>query len=169
MVRATPHLLLREQIVPRPRDEVFAFFESPANLARITPPAMGFRMTTTGPVEMREGAVFDYRIRVAGFPLRWRSRIEEYRPGERFVDVQVSGPYASWRHEHDFDDAPGGTLVRDRVAYTLPFGPLGELVRRLAVERQLDRIFDYRRSVIAELFNSPTGGSQRAARMEVSP
>ena len=68
------------------------------------------------------------------------------------MDVQTKGPYRSWRHSHAFSDAPGGTLVRDRVEYELPFGPLGELAHRLFVARQLRRIFDFRRAAIEAAF-----------------
>ena len=51
-----------------------------------------------------------------------------------------------------FSDAPGGTLVRDRVEYEVPFGPLGEIARRLFVARQIRRIFAFRRAAIEDTF-----------------
>src|SRR5689334_16770332 len=107
------HVLERAQRVPRPRDEVFAFFEDARNLEAITPAFLRFRVTTPGPIAMAPGARIEYRLSLFGVPFRWRTEIVEYEPGVRFVDVQRAGPYRLWRHLHAFEDAPGGTLVRD--------------------------------------------------------
>jgi ligand-binding SRPBCC domain-containing protein len=146
------HVLTREQLVPRPRHDVFAFFADPANLERLTPRTLRFSISTQQPIEMRPGAVIDYRLSLFGIPFRWRTVIEAFERESHFIDVQAQGPYASWRHRHDFLEAPGGTLIRDRVEYALPLGPLGELAHTLFVRRQLQQIFDYRHRVIAELF-----------------
>lgn len=151
------HVLEREQLVPRPRAEVFAFFADAHNLERITPATLRFRILTPPPIAMGPGTLIDYRLSLLGVPFRWRTRIDVYRPGERFVDVQLVGPYRRWVHLHTFEDAAGGTLVRDRVEYQLPLGPLGELARALFVRRQLEAIFDHRREAIARRFPPPTG------------
>lgn len=143
------YLLAREQRVPRPRPEVFAFFADAANLERLTPPTLRFSIRTPLPIAMRAGAVIDYRLSLFGVPFRWRTVIEKFEPESCFVDVQAAGPYALWRHTHEFADAPGGgTLIRDRIEYQLPLGPLGALAHRLLVRRQLGHIFDYRRRII---------------------
>jgi ligand-binding SRPBCC domain-containing protein len=100
---------------------------------------------------MAPGALIDYRLKLFGVPMRWRTRIEEWQPEDRFVDVQLEGPYRLWRHLHTFEDRPEGTLMRDRVEYELPLGPLGLLAHRIFVARQLDGIFSYRRKVIARV------------------
>jgi hypothetical protein len=147
-----PHILTREQRVSRPRAEVFGFFAEASNLERLTPPTLRFRILTPLPIAMRAGTVIDYRLSLMGIPFRWRTLIEVFAPDSHFVDVQQAGPYALWRHLHEFVEVPGGTLVRDRVEYRLPLGPLGDLAHALLVRRQLRRIFDYRREVIAALF-----------------
>jgi ligand-binding SRPBCC domain-containing protein len=131
---------------------VFAFFADAANLERLTPARLRFSILTPRPIAMRPGAVIDYRLSLLGVPFRWRTVIEAFEPEARFVDVQAAGPYASWRHLHEFVEAPGGTLVRDRVDYQLPLGALGELAHALFVRRQLEHIFDHRRRVIEQLF-----------------
>jgi len=150
------HVLEREQIVPRPRSEVFAFFEDAANLERMTPPFLHFRVLTPPPIVMSPGTLIDYRIRLFGAPLRWRTKIESYQPGVRFIDAQLRGPYKSWRHLHEFSDVPGGTRMTDRVEYEMPFGPLGTVARALFVKLTLGRIFDFRREVIASLYPATT-------------
>jgi ligand-binding SRPBCC domain-containing protein len=145
------HLLEREQLVPRPVDEVFDFFAQARNLERITPPWLGFEVLTPGPVEMRSGTLIEYRLRVHAVPVRWISRIEEWDSGRLFVDRQLRGPYRLWHHRHEFVASAEGTVVRDRVRYALPLGRLGELAHAAFVRRDLERIFDFRRAAVAQL------------------
>jgi len=140
------------QTIPRPRNEVFAFFADAHNLQRLTPDFLGFQILTPPPIEMRAGTLIDYRIRLGGIPLRWRTLIECFEPGIRFVDVQLRGPYRYWHHLHEFEDAPEGTRMRDVVHYELPLGPLGTLARQFLVRRSLERIFAFRRQAIETLW-----------------
>lgn len=142
----------RVQRLPVGRREVFPFFADAANLERLTPPFLRFRIVTPPPIAMRPGTLIDYRIRLFGIPMTWRTVIESFDAGERFVDVQLRGPYKIWRHTHTFADVPGGTEVRDHVEYQLPLGPLGSLVHALMVRRTLERIFDHRQKVMSEIF-----------------
>lgn len=148
------HRLVRTQSIPRPRGTVFAFFADASNLEEITPPFLRFRILTPAPVEMRAGARIDYALSLFGVPLRWRTRITAWEPGVRFVDEQESGPYAVWRHAHEFESDGASTLVRDVVDYSLPMGPLGSLAYALLVERTLRRIFDFRREAIRRRFDA---------------
>lgn len=148
------HRLVRTQVVPRPRETVFAFFADASNLGAITPAFLRFRILTPTPVEMRAGAQIDYALSLFGIPLRWRSRITVWEPGERFVDEQESGPYAYWHHAHEFEPDGAATLVRDVVDYALPMGPLGSLAHALFVRRTLERIFDDRREAIRRRFDA---------------
>jgi len=149
--------LFTTQDVAASRAEVFAFFCDPANLQALTPPWLGFRILTPEPLPVGEGAIYDYRIRVRGLPLRWRTLIETWEPGHRFVDRQLEGPYALWHHTHTFADLPsGGTRLTDSVRYRVGFGPLGRLLSPL-VRKDVQRIFAFRREIIAARF----GGTGR--------
>jgi ligand-binding SRPBCC domain-containing protein len=145
------HHLYREQLVPRPLDEVFGFFARAGNLERITPPWLGFSLQGPEPAEMHAGTLIEYRLSLHRLPLRWVSRIERWEPGRAFEDVQVRGPYRLWHHRHEFRPAGGGTLVQDHVRYSLPLGPLGELAHVAFVERDLARIFAFRYAAVKEL------------------
>lgn len=146
------HRLYREQVIQKPLEEVFAFFERPENLDLITPPELGFRLLTPSPIPMHQGAIIDYQIKLLGIPVRWTTYIAIYEPPNRFVDVQLKGPYSFWHHTHRFlalDDK--STLMIDEVLYLLPFGPIGEIAHTLWVKRQLKHIFEYRYNRIKEL------------------
>jgi ligand-binding SRPBCC domain-containing protein len=151
------HVLELDQVLPGERDEVFSFYADAFNLEAITPPWLGFRVVTPGPIEMQPGAMIEYRLKLHGVPVRWLTEIEIWEPGRRFVDTQVRGPYRLWRHTHSFEDDPGGTRVRDSVSYEIPLGPLGELADRLMVRRDLARIFDYRRRAVVEAMRVELG------------
>lgn len=143
-------------LLARPPEEVFPFFADARNLEYLTPPWLRFTMLTPSPVEMQPGTLIDYRLRVRGVPLRWRSEITAWEPPHRFVDEQRRGPYRLWIHEHRFEEArEGRTLAHDAVRYAVPGG---WLVDRLLVRRDLERIFDYRRAVLRDLFGVPAGG-----------
>jgi ligand-binding SRPBCC domain-containing protein len=142
------HVLEREQIVPRDPAETWEFFQDAYNLEAITPPFLGFRVTTPRPIAMEEGTLIDYQLRLHGIPVSWRTRIEAWEPHERFVDRQLRGPYALWHHTHTFTPHPVGTLMRDRVRYRLPLGAAGALAHLAFVRRDLERIFDFRRAEV---------------------
>ena len=112
--------LTAEVVVPGTIGDVFAFFSDAHNLEAITPPWLRFRLLGPGPLEVREGTVIDYRLRLHGLPLRWRSAITAWDPPHRFADEQLRGPYRRWHHEHTFTEVDGGTRVRDRVDYECP-------------------------------------------------
>jgi ligand-binding SRPBCC domain-containing protein len=136
--------------VPRPRPEVFAFFADAGNLEELTPRLLAFHILTPQPIEMRPGAIIEYKLRVHGLPVRWKTEITAWEPPHRFVDEQRRGPYRQWTHEHTFEDAPGGgTLVRDRVHYRVPFG---RLANWLVVERDVRKIFTFRTETLLQRF-----------------
>jgi ligand-binding SRPBCC domain-containing protein len=143
------HRLEREQRIERPLAKVFEFFAAARNLERLTPLWLSFEVLSPEPIQMGVGTLIEYRLRVHRIPLRWTSRIEEWKPGQSFIDRQVRGPYGLWHHRHTFAAEGEATIVRDVVDYGLPLGWLGESVHPLFVRRDLERIFDYRHQAVA--------------------
>lgn len=149
----TLHTYHQELWLPAPREQVFAFFADARNLETITPGWLNFEILTPGPIEMRAGALIDYRLRVHRVPLRWQTEITAWEPQHRFVDEQRRGPYRRWRHTHTFSDLDGGTLCRDEVEYAVPGG---RLANWLFVRRDIEQIFAFRTQALSRRY--PAGG-----------
>lgn len=135
--------------LPLKPEELFPFFADAGNLDELTPPWLNFRIVTPRPIEMRAGALIDYRLRVRGLPLRWRTRINVWQPPHRFVDEQIRGPYRLWVHEHTFEVRDGGTLARDQVRYAVPFD---WLLHRWLVRPDIEEIFSFRTEALRNRF-----------------
>jgi ligand-binding SRPBCC domain-containing protein len=150
------HILKRSQVIPVPIKLVFSFFENAENLSKITPPDLGFSILTPMPIQMRSGAVIDYVVHPFGIPIRWTTLIVDYEPPFKFSDVQLKGPYSFWHHVHTFHEQGNETLMNDEIHYVLPGGRVGDLLGQYFVKRDLNRIFEFRKSVIEKVFEIST-------------
>jgi len=160
--RIREYLLFREQWIDAHLENVFEFFCEARNLDRITPPWLNFKILRA-PDSIREGVLIHYRLAWHGIPMRWTTRIEEWRPPHQFVDLQLRGPYRLWHHTHTFEPRAGGTLMRDTLRYAIPMGWLGHIAAGWRVRQDVERIFDFRREQIRETFENRThpGASAR--------
>lgn len=141
-----------ETWLAHPIEKVFEFFSSEKNLEILTPDFLQFRVLGMNTPQIQEGTLIDYRLKIHGIPVRWQTRIEEWKPGHHFVDTQLKGPYSLWHHRHEFTAENGGTRMRDRVMFRLPLGGLGMLVAGAFVRKDVRQIFEYRERKLAELF-----------------
>ena len=146
-------LFLAEQVINKPIHQVFEFFSKAENLQRITPPLLDFKILTPLPIEMKEGTLIDYKLKVRGLPMTWRTRIELWQPPFKFIDLQLKGPYKLWHHTHEFVSlSENQTLMKDRVEYDVGFGILGEIANHLIVKGDIQKIFTFRKTEIERLF-----------------
>ncbi len=146
-------ILERTTLIKAPRAEVFAFFEDPNNLKRITPGWMNLAIDRIDDLPVRPDFRIEYHLKWLNVVrMNWVTLIKDYEPPRFFADEQAKGPYKYWRHVHTFEDVEGGTQMRDRVQYELPFGPLGTITHKLVVQRQINGIFDYRNRQIRKIF-----------------
>ena len=148
------HTLHTTQVIRATAEQAWDFFSDPRNLAKITPPDMGFIVKSDLPSRIHAGMMIEYRVSpLLGIPMTWLTEITQVREGVYFVDEQRVGPYAIWHHEHHFRDLGDGRIeMRDKVTYTLPFSPFSEVVHPILVKPQLDKIFAYREQKVNELF-----------------
>lgn len=144
-----------ETLLNRPIQEVFPFFANAENLDTVTPPWLNFEILTPLPIEMKVGTIVDYRLRLHGIPIRWRSRVTEWDPPNKFTDVQIQGPYRFWKHDHFFTAEGPRTRMTDWVEYAVPGWILAPIVHSLLVRRDLQKIFDYRERKFIEIFSQP--------------
>lgn len=155
----TIHHIERRQIIPVPLADAWEYFATPRNLEEMTPPSLSFRIGWGGDEPMHAGQLIGYRVKVAPLIwITWLTEITVVEPGHTFVDEQRRGPYRLWHHLHRFTAVAGGTECLDRVAYELPFGPLGALMHALWIRRQLKHIFDFRADHLVRRFG-PTPGT----------
>ncbi len=147
------YILKRELTLDLPRVEVFDFFADAGNLERITPPELNFHIITPKPIDIRKGALIDYKLKMRGLPVKWRTEISVWDPPYKFVDQQLKGPYKQWIHTHTFTELESNkTLIEDEVRYRLPMEPLGDIAHFFVV-RELNYIFDYRQKAVAEILS----------------
>ncbi len=139
------------QFLPQPRERIFEFFSDAFQLQTLTPPWLHFSVLTPAPIRIAAGTLIDYRLRLHGLLVRWQSRISVWEPPTRFVDEQTKGPYRRWHHEHVFEAVEGGTLCCDVVDYSVPGG---RLIHSLLVRRDIQAIFEFRRSRLADIFGN---------------
>ena len=149
------HRLETVQRLPVTLDEAWRYFSDAGNLAKITPPSLGFEVTSPLPGRVYAGLIITYRVRpLFGVPVNWVTEITHVDEPRLFVDEQRFGPYRFWHHQHFFREAAGGTEVRDLVHYALRGGPLAGLADALLVRRRLEEIFSFRREVLARMFGA---------------
>jgi ligand-binding SRPBCC domain-containing protein len=145
----------RTQRLPIGVEEAWDFFSDPRNLPRITPPAMGFEITSPLPPRVYAGMIITYKVRpLLGVPVDWVTEITQVDEPNLFVDEQRFGPYRFWHHQHLFREVEGGVETRDIVHYALPLDPAGRVVQRWMVGPQLDAIFAFRRDVLVRMFGT---------------
>lgn len=142
------------QFIPASREDVWEFISSPRNLKEITPPYMGFDITSGDlPEKIYPGLIISYRVSpVWGIKTTWVTEISQVKHLEYFVDEQRAGPYRFWHHQHHLRAEGGGVFMTDIISYSPPLGILGAIANACFVRRQLRNIFDYRQKRMAEIF-----------------
>ena len=150
------HTLQTKQFIKSDIQTVWDFMSSPENLAKITPPYMGFKiLTDLNNSKMYPGQIIEYYVTpVAGTKMHWVTEITHVKNLEFFVDEQRFGPYAFWHHKHFLKQVDGGVEMIDIVHYKAPFGVIGRIANALFIGKKIKEIFDFRYKKLEEIFNS---------------
>lgn len=138
-----------ETALPHAAEAVDAWHGSTGALARLLPPwqrvSLESRRPGAGGDPLGDGARVVLRMKVGPFTTRWIAEHGARTPGRAFRDVQRSGPFARWEHEHRFDpDGPDACVLRDNIEWVLPWAPVGGIVAGRFVRREIDRMFRFR-------------------------
>jgi ligand-binding SRPBCC domain-containing protein len=145
--------LKTEVFIPASLEACWQFFSNPANLGKITPPSMDFRIRTEIPDKMYPGLMIGYTVKPFGFgKVGWVTEITQVRFPEYFIDEQRVGPYRLWHHEHFLEEVEGGVIMKDIVSYEPPFGFLGRWIEPWLIRPKLRKIFKFREQKIKEIF-----------------
>jgi len=143
-------IFLKQSVIRASPERVFGFHERPDALKRLTPPWEPTRVVSAA-ADLRVGSEALIETRMFGLlKVRWLARHTAYDPPRMFEDVQVKGPFKSWRHRHFVEPHEKGAVLRDEVEYETPLGVFGRLAAPLLVEPRLRRLFDYRHRVTRE-------------------
>lgn len=143
-----------EQFIDLPIEDVFDFFSKPENLSLITPPRLRFDILTPTPLEMKEGQLIDYSLKILYLiKLHWRTLITDYQKPYKFIDQQIKGPYTLWHHTHTFEEKDGGTLIKDNLKYVIPFGWIGRAIHFIYIKHDINGIFQYRHKILNDIFS----------------
>ncbi len=152
---------VKESRISASPEEVFRFHEQADALTKLLPPGEPLQVMKA-PASLRPGTRVVLRGSLLGVPLTWVAVHTEYDPPRLFADRQESGPFEHWHHRHGFrDDGEGGTILRDEIAYALPFGCWGRWLGGWLVRRKLEAMFEYRHKATRDAVT----GSEAAARV----
>src|ERR1700724_1047936 len=144
-------IFIHRSRIEAPAAEVYAWHALPNALERLTPPGEHIEVIEkTGGIE--RGARIVLQFGRWPFRQRWVAEHQDFEEGRYFSDLQVSGPFAYWKHTHTFEpDGATACFLEDKVEYALPFGFLGRATAGSFVRRKLERMFRYRHAVTARL------------------
>ena len=138
---------IKKSIIRATPERVFAFHEQADVLGQLIPPWEKARVIQfAGISEVGSQAIIETKV-FGPIKVRWVARHTIYDPPHLFEDVQVKGPFRSWRHRHIIGSHAEGASLRDEIEYEPPLGFAGRLVAPILIEPRLKKLFDYRHEV----------------------
>ena len=138
---------LKESIIRASPEHVFAFHERPDVLQLLIPPWESARVIQAARIsDVGSQAIIESRI-FGPIKMRWVAQHTVYDPPRVFEDIQVSGPFRSWRHQHIVEPHREGAILRDQIDYEPPLGFLGRAVAPMLITNRLQKLFAYRHDV----------------------
>ncbi len=139
---------IKESIINAAPEKVFAFHQLPDAIERLIPPWENAKIIQKADIsQIGSRAIIEQKI-FGLIPSRWTAEHTKYEPPRLFEDVQISGPFASWRHRHIIKPHENGTtILRDEIEYEPPFSIFGRIAAPFAVVPKLEKMFAYRHEV----------------------
>jgi len=138
---------VKQSVIRATPERVFQFHQEPDALSLLTPPWERAEVIQAANIS-DVGSRAVVQLYVLGlFKKKWIAEHTVYDPPNLFEDIQVEGPFKSWRHRHIIERHPDGAVLRDEISYEPPLGFVGGLVSPWFVERRLQKVFDCRHEV----------------------
>lgn len=138
---------VKESIIKASPERVFAFHALPDAFERLIPPWENAKVVQKADIS-KIGSRAIIEMKVLGiFPAKWIAEHTKYEPPEMFEDVQISGPFKSWRHEHIITPHENGAILRDEVHFEPPMWIFGQIAAPLVITPKLEKMFAYRHEV----------------------
>ena len=138
---------IKESIIKAPPERVFAFHELPDAFERLVPPWENAKVIQKADItKIGSRAIIEQKI-FGLIPSRWVAEHTAYDPPRMFEDVQISGPFAAWRHRHLVEPHPQGAILRDEIEYEPPMSFLGALAAPVFIVPKIEKMFAYRHEV----------------------
>lgn len=140
----------KESVIKASPERVFAFHELPDAFERLVPPWEDAKIVQKADIaEIGSRAIIEQKI-FGLIPSRWVAEHTAYDPPRMFEDVQISGPFASWRHRHIIEPHEDGAVLRDEIEFEPPMSIIGDLAAPLFILPRIEKMFDYRHRVTKE-------------------
>lgn len=150
------HYLKFEQIIPASINVVWNFFSDAKNLKTLTPEEMNMKVITElKDTQLAEGMRIAYYVSpLFKIPVFWETEIIKVKKQSQFIDIQLKGPFKSWKHTHTFVQIGVEVKMIDEIEYELPLGFIGNLFHKSLVLNNLNSLFEYRKGICSEIFKT---------------
>lgn len=141
---------IKESVIKASPERVFGFHELPDAIERLIPPWENAVIIQKADIsKVGSQAIIEQKI-FGIVPSRWVAEHTAYDPPRMFEDIQVSGPFKSWRHRHIVEPHPDGALLRDEIDLEPPLSIFGKLAAPLLIIPRIEKMFEYRHQVTRE-------------------
>jgi len=138
---------VKESIIKATPEKVFAFHELPDAFERLIPPWENAKIIQKADIsKIGSQAIIEQKI-FGLISSLWIAEHTRYEPPNMFEDVQISGPFTSWRHLHIIESHEEVAILRDEIEFEPPFWIFGQLAAPLVILPKLEKMFAYRHGV----------------------
>ena len=138
---------IKESIIKATPEKVFAFHELPDAIERLVPPWESVKIIQKADIsKVGSQAILEQKI-FGLIPSRWLAEHTKYEPPRMFEDVQISGPFASWRHQHIVEPHADGAILRDEIEFEPPLWIFGQIAAPVFITPKIEKMFAYRHEV----------------------
>lgn len=142
-----------ETIVKAPVQQVWDFHNRPDAFRLLTPPEENIQILTKD-MTLRKGAIHEFVTKQFGMKVRWKARLTEVTPPNRFIDEAIKSPFKSWKHTHEFEDIEGDTIIRDIIEYEAPGWIFRNLIDQLFINDKINNLIRFRHHNFHDLLES---------------